>query len=288
MDIVFSHDPSLFLELAEDFLLKEESLNNLGLGLAARLKEKGWDDPDAGKPFFIVLKENEEVVGTALRTSPERPLAISRMNEEVLEKLIQELEDRNSVLEGCVGPLETVDLFGKHWKVKSKPAMAQGVYECRELIPPREIKGELVQASIKNKADVEAAVVFGAGFIEECFPLHREPIVEARKMVEFYIQNGVLFLWKDPAGDFVSMAVRNRESKNASTIGWVFTPVESRGNGYGSMVTHGVTEQIFNSGKPIANLYTDLSNPTSNSIYQKLGYKKVADSSHIEFLNETH
>jgi hypothetical protein len=30
-------------------------------------------------------------------------------------------------------------------------------------------------------------------------------------------------------------------------------------------------------------LYTDLANPTSNSIYQKIGYRPVADSSQIRF-----
>ncbi|MCR9204984.1 MAG: hypothetical protein NXH75_10425, partial [Halobacteriovoraceae bacterium] len=171
--MLFTRDPSLFLDLVEDFLLKEESLNNLSLGLAQRLKTNGMANPGIGEPFFIILQEKEKVVGTALRTSPERPLAISRMAEPVLKELIQELESRDIVLEGCVGPFQTVDLFAKNWKVKSQTAMAQGVYECRSLIPPREIKGELIQAMLKNEAEVEAAVEFGAGFIEECFPLHR-------------------------------------------------------------------------------------------------------------------
>lgn len=285
MKATFTTNPSDFLDIAEDFLLKEESLNNLSLGLAERLKTNGMANPGSGEPFFIILEIQEKVVGTALRTSPERPLALSRIAEENLPELIKVLEEKEVILEGCVGPTETVKAFCKLWKIPSKPAMGQGVYECVKSIPPREIRGSLIKARLDHSEEVEAAVLFGAGFIEECFPLHREPLVEARKMVEFYIEQGVLFLWKSQEGDLVSMAVRNRESKNASTIGWVFTPKEQRGRGYGSMVTFGVTQEIFKSGKKFANLFTDLSNPTSNSIYQKIGFRKIADSTHVDFLN---
>lgn len=284
MKAIFTTNPSEFLNLAEDFLLKEESLNNLSLGLAERLKTNGMANPGSGEPFFIILENHDEVVGTALRSSPERPLALSRIGEENLTELIKVLEEKEIVLEGCVGPTETVEAFCKLWKTPSKPAMRQGVYECVKIIPPREIKGSLIKASLSNSEEVDTAVLFGAGFIEECFPLHREPIVEARKMVEFYIEQSVLFLWKNEDGDLVSMAVRNRESKNASTIGWVFTPKEQRGKGYGSMVTFGVTQEIFKSGKKLANLFTDMNNPTSNSIYQKIGFRKIADSTHVDFL----
>ena len=33
-------------------------------------------------------------------------------------------------------------------------------------------------------------------------------------------------------------------------------------------------------------LYTDMMNPTSNKIYQEIGYQKIADSIHIEFVLE--
>jgi predicted GNAT family acetyltransferase len=33
-------------------------------------------------------------------------------------------------------------------------------------------------------------------------------------------------------------------------------------------------------------LYTDMLNPTSNKIYQEIGYRKIADSIHIEFVEK--
>lgn len=273
--------PQEFLKEGEAFLLKNESFNNLFLGLANRLCEQ---NPDGGDPFFYLLKnELDEVIGAAMRSAPIRPLIITEMNNSGLRLLSEELKKKNISLVGAVGHKETIEHFGEVWGSSSFEVMGQGVYECRNLIPPSLLKGELYQVQLDDPVGLEAAVEFGAGFIKECFPKHREPVVEARKSVEFYVERGLLFLWKSDTGEFVSMACNNRESKNAGTIGWVFTPSDKRGNGYGSMVTYGATREIFKKGKTLANLFTDLSNPTSNSIYQKLGYKLIGNSIHIEF-----
>jgi hypothetical protein len=35
-------------------------------------------------------------------------------------------------------------------------------------------------------------------------------------------------------------------------------------------------------GKKFCNLFTDLLNPTSNSIYQKIGFRKIGESKHFK------
>jgi predicted GNAT family acetyltransferase len=79
------------------------------------------------------------------------------------------------------------------------------------------------------------------------------------------------------------MAANSRFSQNGGTVSLVYTPDELRGHGYGSVVTALVSEIILKN-KKIANLFTDLTNPTSNSIYQKIGYKKVGENIHFDFL----
>lgn len=63
----------------------------------------------------------------------------------------------------------------------------------------------------------------------------------------------------------------------------VYTPPEFRKNGYASFVVAELSQKILNSGKKFCILYTDLANPTSNKIYQNIGYKEVADSKHMIF-----
>lgn len=281
MKLIHTHKAKELLNEAEDFLLLNESQNNLFLGLAARLCETNRDE---GEPFFYIVKsEQGDVLGASMRSAPNRPLVLTKMDKDSLFEIIKDLKERKIVLEGAVGHNETVMLFGDHWGMKVQTVMDQGIYECRELKDPREVKGSLHQVSFDDKVALESAIAFGAGFIQDCFPKHREPLIEARKAIEFYVEKGLIFLWQDLSGEFVSMAANNRESKNAGTIGWVYTPPQKRGKGYGTMVTHGVTQEVFKKGKTMANLFTDLNNLTSNSIYQQIGYKLLGNSVHIEF-----
>ena len=59
-------------------------------------------------------------------------------------------------------------------------------------------------------------------------------------------------------------------------FGILYTP-ELRRNGYASSVVAHLSQQELDSGREFCTVVTDLSNPTSNSIYQKIGYVQVAD-----------
>jgi predicted GNAT family acetyltransferase len=56
----------------------------------------------------------------------------------------------------------------------------------------------------------------------------------------------------------------------------VYTPPELRGRGYASALTAALTEQLLQRRR-FCYLYTDLANPTSNSIYRRIGYRPVTD-----------
>jgi len=51
-----------------------------------------------------------------------------------------------------------------------------------------------------------------------------------------------------------------------------------RGRGYATSCVAALTTRLLDSGKTFCCLYTDLSNPTSNSIYQRIGYRPVCDT----------
>jgi predicted GNAT family acetyltransferase len=81
-------------------------------------------------------------------------------------------------------------------------------------------------------------------------------------------------------GKPVAMAGTAGQTPNGGRIAWVYTPPEYRGNGYAGAITRFLTHQQLISGKKFCFLYTDMANPTSNSIYQKLGYVYVGSSQH--------
>jgi predicted GNAT family acetyltransferase len=64
---------------------------------------------------------------------------------------------------------------------------------------------------------------------------------------------------------------------NGARIGPIYTPPELRRRGYASALTADLTQMLLYRGSRFCFLFTDLANPTSNSIYQQIGYRPVAD-----------
>jgi predicted GNAT family acetyltransferase len=57
----------------------------------------------------------------------------------------------------------------------------------------------------------------------------------------------------------------------------VYTPPHLRLRGHGAAVTAAVSQAAIEAGAQEVVLFTDLSNPTSNALYQRLGYRPVED-----------
>ncbi|MBT2457846.1 GNAT family N-acetyltransferase [Streptomyces sp. ISL-86] len=91
---------------------------------------------------------------------------------------------------------------------------------------------------------------------------------------------GGLLLWED-AGGPVSMAGFTRPIASVARVGPVYTPAERRGRGYAAGVTYAVSEAAYAAGALEVLLFTDLANPTSNGVYQRLGYTPVEDRAEV-------
>ena len=62
--------------------------------------------------------------------------------------------------------------------------------------------------------------------------------------------------------------------------GPVYTPPEERGQGYASAAVAALSQHVLDSGATPC-LFTDQANPTSNAIYQRLGYRPLADMANL-------
>ncbi len=73
------------------------------------------------------------------------------------------------------------------------------------------------------------------------------------------------------------------ETPNGIRIGPVYTPPADRGQGYASALVAAVSQAQLDAGRRFCFLYADLANPTSNKIYQAIGYRPVTDALRIDF-----
>ena len=130
-------------------------------------------------------------------------------------------------------------------------------------------------------ADIELITDWRMAFVAEAVPFDASPRDEVRadalqQLAAPPERTGTL-LWED-GGRSVSMASYGGPTPNSLRIGPVYTPPEFRGRGYASACTAAASQYILDSGKTFATLFADLANPTTNHIYQEIGYEPVCDA----------
>jgi predicted GNAT family acetyltransferase len=117
-------------------------------------------------------------------------------------------------------------------------------------------------------------------FVAEAIP--GDPNVDVRSMVERMIEAQQLLVWEN--GGLVSMAAATRPTPNGCSISFVYTPTAQRSRGYASACVAELSQRLLDSGKSFCALFTDLANPTSNGIYQRIGYQPGGDFREIRFV----
>jgi predicted GNAT family acetyltransferase len=117
--------------------------------------------------------------------------------------------------------------------------------------------------------DVDHAAAWTAQFALDAGVLVPDP----RSNVESRLSS---YLYWEVDGEPVSFAghapMVDTPSGVVARVGPVYTPLEHRRRGYGAAVTSAVTERLLDVAS-IVMLYTDAANPTSNGVYERLGYR---------------
>ncbi len=276
-----THCPSaeVFLDLALEPLLQDEEENNLILGISMRVREgRQYGDAD---PLFLVVHDGDELVAAAIRTPPHNMILHCREDRlQALDVLADHLVEIGHALPGASGTVPIVDAFCKAWKKRTQQTaflqVSQRIYALTRVIPPANVSGDLRWA---QESDVPLLAKWFLGFCEEAVP--SDPPTDPAMNVRRFIETGRLALWED--GRAVSMAGSSRGTPNGATVSAVYTPPEFRKHGYASACVAALSQALLADGNRFCTLYTDLSNPTSNKIYQDVGYRPIADCAMVGF-----
>ena len=263
-----------FLRKAGDFLAAREAEHNLILGLCSLLRSEprlyGED------PYFATAEAAGRVVAAAVRTPPHN-LVLSEVDDErALEPLVADVHALFERLPGVLGPTDAAARFGACWEAatgaKAKRAIAERIFRAERVTPPLGVPGAMrpYQESHRGLA-LRWLEAFVAEALPEPGPEPAEGFLE-RRLAE---PEGGVMLWED--GEPVSLAAAGGPTPNGIRIGPVYTPPERRGHGYASALVAELTRVHLERGRRFCFLFTDLANPTSNDIYQRVGYRPVSD-----------
>ncbi|XIE78324.1 GNAT family N-acetyltransferase [Streptomyces sp. SBR177] len=109
-----------------------------------------------------------------------------------------------------------------------------------------------------------------------------DPDADYSAQVEALVREGRLRLWEADGGP-VAMASFSRPAAGQSRVSLVYTPPGHRARGYAGAVTAEVSRAARAAGAEQVLLFTDRANPTSNALYQRLGYRPIGDHTRVAF-----
>jgi len=274
-------DTAGFLAAAGDFLRADPARNTVMLSVTEDLLLKaaapsetlfGWWQPDG------------EQVRAAFMHTPDYPLILSRVSGPAAAALARDLTADSGTgrrIPGVNVGQEVADAFAAAWRDRTGAAVAvyrrMRLFRLGELIPPRPWPEGTARLAAGTERDLLARW-FGAFAREVGDP----PGQDHSKAAAGRLAYGGITVW-EAGGVPVSVVGRTRAVAGMVRVGPVYTPPELRGRGYAGAATAAVSQAALDAGLREVVLYTDLANPTSNALYQRLGYRPVEDRVVLSF-----
>jgi predicted GNAT family acetyltransferase len=264
-----------FREIAEPLYRRDPIANTIELTLLA-----AGAFPDDS--LLLTMWSDGTPVGAALQTPP-YPLACNAIPIGVAGAVVTELVTQRPDLSAVRGDRSTAMAFADEWRAitgrEARVSTEERLYRLGTLRAPENVSGTTRLASDDDR---DLLAVWVHWFFTDAFGSGRNR--DGETFVDDANQVGHRFVLWELEGAPVSMAMLRVPAAGVSRIGPVFTPRDQRGNGYGSAVTAAACALAHRGGTPDVVLFADLANPTSNAIYQRIGFEAVADSVRIDFV----
>jgi hypothetical protein len=262
------------------FLLDREAEHNLILGLCGQIREGRY-----AEAYLATVTDGRRILAVALRTPPHNVLLSHIDDVRALEVIARDVHDQfGADVPGVLGAADDARHWAGIWTTltmkRAAVRMQQRIYEATDVQRPEGVAGEPREPTASDRGVlIEWLTRFNEEALGEPTPDGVEANLDWR--LDPATSSGLLMWWD--GAEPVSVVGYGRPTQNGMSVAPVYTPPRLRGRGYASACTAEVTQRLLDGGRRFVFLYTDLSNPTSNSIYQKIGYRAVCDVDQYRF-----
>ena len=288
MQLRIYKDVGAFHDVTYDLLMRDEAQNLIPLGniLIGKKGENksGWRDP--ANWFMATVSDDNIIQLVAIMTPPHNITLYTRDNkidERAVACLINGIG--GVPIPGVMARKDMALYFAEVYclakGLKYETKMEQRIYELTEVNP------DIQHIGTMRLAD-ESDMYFLPYWMEALYNTIDgvDSTMSVPQDMEHYhyriVKEKMYVLEID--GKPVSMVGTHREMQTVCGVGPVYTPPYFRRKGYASSAVARASQMIMDRGFTKCVLYTDLANPTSNSIYQKIGYNPVCDSVMLKFI----
>ena len=280
-------DVHLFYRDTRAVLMRHEEKNIVTLGniLIGRRGQDtaGWRDP---KNWLMAVLSDESGIRLAAVMTPPHCLTLCAADDAYsdahLQCLSNGLAETGISIGGVMAENALSEGFARHYTkargLRYEILERQRIYQLLRVTPGLEKPGPV---RLARESDMAFLPYWLEGFNNDCFG-SSPPVESLADEARYHIASGQLYILEDQSTP-VSMAKITREVETACCVGYVYTPPYFRAKGHATACVAAVSRLMLERGFLKCVLYTDLANPTSNSIYQTIGYRPVCDSLEIRF-----
>lgn len=232
-------------------------------------------------PVLVSFWNGGRVIGSSLRLPPE-VTSVSGLPVDELDAVAVALADIDPEQPGVTGPRPIAEGYAEAWAAVTgatvKETMAGRLHRLTDLVAPV-VPG---RARLATADDLPTLAAWHTELEVEAMGLDRNPERAETDVRRSMAQGNGLILW-ELDGRAVAHAGAVVPVGGMSRIGDVYTPPQLRGCGYGSAVAAAASRWALDAGAEHVVLFTDLANPVSNSIYRRIGYRPVEDTTQLAF-----
>jgi RimJ/RimL family protein N-acetyltransferase len=269
-------DLETFTAVAGDFLRSRPVPHTTLLTLVDSLRRRGLQAYGRGKPIFAAWRDPSGVVAGALLQTPPFPIYFSEIPPEAVSAAVAMLDGQPvtgvNLLAGAV------DEFVEPWRartgVTATVKMRVRQYRLETLVPPTS-PGRGRSARPGDRPLLITWLSEFLAYIGESAP-------DVAGTVDDKLAAGLITIW-EADGVPTAMVVRTAPEVGVVRIQYVYTPAPQRGRGYAGGATALAAQQAQQEGADEVVLFTDLGNPTSNALYQRLGFRPIEDRTVVVF-----
>lgn len=286
-DWYLTEDIEEFLARAGEFLRSRPARHTVHLTVTETLRSRGPHAYGDAAPEFGVLTGDgggEGAVGVrgAFFRTPPHPLCPTSLTEREADALAARLAGLGRELSGVSADRDTAAAYAEAWRRHTGAEVAlrqrMRLYRLDELTVPQPVPPG--RARVAGEADRK---LLARWFEKFCAEADEAAVRDPEEWADERIEQGAVLLWETPDGTPVSMAGAAPEVAGQVRVASVYTPAHLRGRGYAGAVTAAVSRAALEAGAQEVLLFTDLANPTSNGLYQRIGYRPVSDFAVYDF-----
>ncbi|MGW6703966.1 GNAT family N-acetyltransferase [Streptomyces sp. NPDC054956] len=272
MPWTLTSDLTAYLAAARPAVAADPVANTILLTVIDALERRGLDAYGSAEPLFGWWTGGDGTVAGALLRTPPYPMLVGTVPAEALPELGAALgsDPLLAGVDAVNARREDALALAAAWGKPTGVAEENRLYRLAGLLAPDPAPSG--RARPAGEADLPLLLDWVTAFKQES----GEGGAASEAALRDRLSYGGMLLWED-AGNPVSLAGFFRPIRSVSRIGPVYTPRELRGRGYAAGVTHATSEAAYAAGASEVLLFTDLANPTSNGVYQRLGYTPVED-----------